>query len=88
MIVDDGSDKPTIDILFKYTDEIEYFISEADKGIYNAMNKGIEVSKGDYVCLLNSDDFYSPDFIEKSISVLEGREEISYCDYYANNTKY
>tara|TARA_E500000081_G_scaffold154834_1_gene193114 strand:+ start:143 stop:3838 length:3696 start_codon:yes stop_codon:yes gene_type:complete len=87
IIIDGGSDKPTIDIIEKYSDRLEYFISEPDNGIYNAMNKGISVAKGDYICLLNSDDVYESKFVELSVNALvETGADISYSDYKAGNT--
>ena len=82
IIIDGGSDKATTDILLKYSKQIEYFISEPDEGIYNAMNKGIQVAQGDYICLLNSDDFYEPSFIEKSLQFANNDgKAVTYCDY-------
>jgi glycosyltransferase involved in cell wall biosynthesis len=63
IIIDGGSDQATIDIIHKYSDKIDYFVSEPDRGIYNAMNKGLELASGDYISILNSDDWYSPDFV-------------------------
>ena len=59
IIVDGGSTDNTIDIINEYRDKIDVVISEPDKGIYDAMNRGINVATGDLVCILNSDDLYS-----------------------------
>jgi len=59
IIIDGGSTDKTTEIIQEYTEELAYFISEPDKGIYDAMNKGIAVSTGDYVGILNSDDFFT-----------------------------
>jgi len=69
IIIDGGSDDPTLDIIRRYENQIDYFVSEPDKGIYNAMNKGIRLSGGEYICLLNSDDSYDPSFVRKSMSL-------------------
>lgn len=58
IIVDGGSTDETLSILSDYRDSIAKLISEPDKGIYDAMNKGIALATGDIVGLLNSDDFY------------------------------
>lgn len=58
IIVDGGSKDGTLDIIKKYEDEIDYWQSEPDKGIYDAMNKGIRLATGDYICLLNADDWF------------------------------
>lgn len=65
IIIDGGSTDGTLDIIEKYKDKIAKIISEQDRGIYDAMNKGIKLATGDIVGILNSDDFYaSSDIIE------------------------
>jgi len=59
IIVDGGSLDGTLDILKKYRDQIHKYISEPDYGIYDAMNKGINLATGDIVATLNSDDIYA-----------------------------
>ena len=56
IIIDGGSTDGTIDIIKKYKDKISYWVSEQDNGIYDAMNKGIDVATGDYIQFLNADD--------------------------------
>ena len=59
LVIDGGSDDRTVDIVSEYGDRIDVLVSEPDKGIYDAMNKGIRNSTGDLIGMLNSDDFYS-----------------------------
>lgn len=59
IIVDGGSTDGTLDILKKYDSVVSKWISEPDKGIYDAMNKGLVMATGEVVGILNSDDFYS-----------------------------
>ena len=59
LVVDGGSTDGTLDILDFYSDKISKVISEPDRGIYDAMNKGIGFATGDLVCMLNSDDIYA-----------------------------
>lgn len=56
IIIDGGSTDGTVDIIKKYADRIDYWVSEPDKGIYDAMNKGFFYSNGDWVNFMNSDD--------------------------------
>ena len=58
IIIDGKSNDKTKDIIKKYRKHIHYFISENDKGLYDAMNKGIRASTGDIIGILNSDDIY------------------------------
>ena len=71
IIVDGGSTDETIDIVKSY--ESEFFgrlkwVSEKDKGIYDAMNKGIKMASGDIIGILNSDDYYTSDDILQTIA--------------------
>jgi glycosyltransferase involved in cell wall biosynthesis len=61
IVVDGGSGDGTQDIINEYSHKITKFISEPDKGIYDAMNKGIQLSTGDFIAFLNADDFYGHD---------------------------
>ena len=71
IIVDGGSKDNTMDVVREleplYKGKLKW-ISEPDKGIYDAMNKGIRMATGDIVGLLNSDDFYSSDVILSAVA--------------------
>lgn len=58
IIVDGKSKDKTVEIIQSYQDKITKWVSEPDKGIYDAMNKGIKMATGDIVGILNSDDIY------------------------------
>jgi len=64
IIIDGKSTDKTLDIIKKHEDKIDYWISESDSGLYEAMNKGIEVSTGDIIGILNSDDIYFSDALK------------------------
>lgn len=57
IIIDGGSQDSTVEIIRKYNEHLSYWVSEPDKGIAAAMNKGIESATGDYILFINSDDF-------------------------------
>jgi hypothetical protein len=75
IIVDGGSTDGTLDILRKYDADIAYWVSEKDAGIYDAMNKGIALAKGDYIGMLNADDYLaSPLSLETIISQFKSND--------------
>lgn len=66
IIVDGNSKDDTLSIIKKHEDKIFKWVSEPDKGLYDAMNKGVALATGDFIGILNSDDtFHSNDVIEK-----------------------
>ncbi len=71
IIIDGGSTDGTLDIIKKYEDKIDYWVSENDNGIYDAMNKGLQLVTGEYIGILNADDFYEPFAIKKSIELIQ-----------------
>ena len=68
IIIDAGSKDGTLDIIKEYEEHISYFISEADNGIYDGMNKGIAAASGDIIGILNSDDFYPNSFVISNVA--------------------
>lgn len=64
VVVDGGSTDGTVELLKAYEDLVDYYVSEPDKGLYYAMNKGLELAQGDFILILNSDDWYMPDCVE------------------------
>lgn len=69
ILVDGGSKDGTIDIIRRYESKISKWISEPDKGIYDAMNKGLIMATGEYVWFVNAgDELYNPKIVEEVIS--------------------
>ena len=75
IIVDGGSKDNTLEIAGKYRDRISKIISEPDKGLYDAMNKGIRLATGDYLCFLNAGDkFHDNDTLQRMVDSLKDGE--------------
>lgn len=71
IIIDGGSSDGTVDIIKKYEDQIDYWVSEKDKGIYDAMNKGIDLATGEWINFMNAgDQFFDEDILNKISSHL------------------
>lgn len=73
IIIDGGSTDGTLDIIKKYKDRITRVISEPDRGISDAFNKGIKIASGEIIGILNSDDWYEPNALEIVTSKLNNR---------------
>ena len=72
IIIDGGSKDATVDLLKANSAHIGYWISEPDKGIYNAWNKGLAQAKGDWICFLGADDyFWDAQVLERIVNSLE-----------------
>ena len=59
IVIDGGSTDGTVEIIEQYKDRIAYYVSERDKGIYDAMNKGLAVATGEWVNFMNAGDFFA-----------------------------
>jgi glycosyltransferase involved in cell wall biosynthesis len=82
IIVDGASKDGTLEIIKKYQDRIDFWISEPDGGIYDAMNKGIDLAHGDWINFMNAGDcFYSNETVSEFISI---NPDIN-CHYYGDN---
>ena len=81
IIIDGGSTDGTIEVIQKYQDKITSWISEPDKGIYDAMNKGIKIAKGDYVYFLGGDDLL---YITSVLKIVSSRLTDKNKIYYGN----
>ncbi len=77
IIIDGESTDGTVDIILKYEDQIAYWVSEPDQGIYDAMNKGIQRATGDYIYFLGADDcLLQTGTIEQIVPLLKEQVDI------------
>lgn len=75
IIVDGASKDKTLSITDRYKNHIAQVVSEPDKGLYDAMNKGIRLATGDYLCFLNAgDSFHEDDTLQQMVHTLTGSE--------------
>lgn len=81
VIIDGASTDGTLNLIKKYDSKISYWISEPDKGIYDAMNKATKVATGDFLFFLNSDDvFYNNDVLSEFSAIMNSDNTIYYGD--------
>lgn len=80
IIIDGGSTDGTIDILKKYNDHIDYWLSEPDEGISDAFNKGVKLAKGQFVGILNADDWYEQDACEIIAKNIDDKSDVYFGD--------
>lgn len=77
IIVDGKSTDGTMDIVNRYREHIHTIVSEPDKGLYDAMNKGIALATGDYLCFLNAgDELHEDDTLQLIVHSLNGEKEL------------
>ena len=75
IIVDGASKDGTLSIIDRYRPRIHTVVSEPDKGLYDAMNKGIALASGDYLCFLNAGDcFHEDDTLQQMVHTINGNE--------------
>lgn len=80
IVVDGGSTDGTVEVIQKYQDKITLWVSESDKGIYDAMNKGIGLAKGFWINFMNAGDSFYDLHIFKSIFSVPRTSEVIYGD--------
>jgi glycosyltransferase len=85
IVIDGKSTDATLDIIEKYKTQIHTIVSEKDKGIYDALNKGIALATGDIVAILHADDFYNSSTIISEVVQLFEQEN---CDCVYGDLQY
>lgn len=76
IVIDGGSTDGTLDIIRRYSDGIAHWESAPDRGIYNAMNKGISQCHGEIIGIINSDDWYEHGAVEKMVGAFNQRNDL------------
>lgn len=86
IVIDGGSIDGSVDIIKQYDEKISHWVNENDNGVYNAMNKGVDLCNGEYVLFLNSGDYLSSNnAIEEVYDELDG--DIVYGNLYVVTSK-
>jgi len=78
IIIDGGSTDQSLDIIKKYQDKIDTWVSEPDNGIYHAINKGIRLATGNVIGILNSDDILNDGVLERVTLEFEENPSLDY----------
>lgn len=79
ILIDGGSGPPTQQILQRYRSRVSVFISEPDRGIYDAMNKGLRLATGDIIGFLHADDRYADRFVLRDIATAFADPDLEAC---------
>ncbi len=86
VIIDGDSTDGTVEIIKKYEDRLGYFVSEPDKGISDAFNKGVAHCKGDLIVIINSDDILCPNALNQFAEYYEeGKWDLYRCNVIIRN---
>ncbi|MDR0833277.1 MAG: glycosyltransferase [Candidatus Symbiothrix sp.] len=82
ILIDGGSIDGTIDIIRQHESQLALWLSETDQGIYDAMNKGIRLAKGELIGMINAGDYYEPNAVEQ---VVEAYKQHPDCGIFHGN---
>ena len=78
IVIDGGSTDNSVKIIEKFEKKIDYWVSEKDRGIYDAFNKGMRVSKGKFIGFINSDDIYKKDALKIISNYIEKNQQADF----------
>lgn len=86
IIIDGGSTDGSINIIKKYENRLAYWVSEPDKGMYQAIQKGFDISTGEIMAWINSDDMYHPNSFFTIAEIFNSIKEVNWlvgpCTFY------
>lgn len=88
LIIIDGNSSDSTNEIIKAYNEISYTISEPDKGVYDAWNKGIKVSKGNWIMFVGADDALLPNALNTYLKLIHSRRDINEYDYICAHNEY
>lgn len=88
ILVDGGSKDSTNEIIDSYGDKIAVHISEPDKGIYDAWNKGVKLAHGKWVGFIGADDILLPNAIDAYLTIIRSSRDIDDYDYICAHNEY
>ena len=76
IVVDDGSDEETKAVLMRIEPKIDLLLVQDNQGQSNARNKGIKAARGEFIIVLDSDDYFEPTFTERAFEIISKRNEV------------
>jgi glycosyltransferase involved in cell wall biosynthesis len=92
IVVDDGSNQATKDILKKLKPKVSQLITQKNKGPAAARNRGIIAAKGKYILVLDSDDYFEPSFCRKAVTILDSNKNVKavtcHARWFKNDNEY
>jgi glycosyltransferase involved in cell wall biosynthesis len=88
IIIDDGSDQLTLDVLKRHTHPNLQIIYQENRGVCHARNRGIALAKTEFILTLDADDYFKPTFIEKAFKLISTSADVAaVCSYYQGFNK-
>lgn len=82
IVIDDNSKDSTHEILKEYASKMQIVMNTENHGTYGVLNQGLEMAKGKYCAILNSDDVWLPEKIKKQVELLETEDKMTFCHTY------